>query len=99
MNAVSSAVCLARFFLEVTRRVWVFAERLAVLFFAGAAPARLAAVDVRRAAGFRLRAVRLFGRDAAAPRFERDFAVLDFLFARDLLPCFLAMIIASVVVE
>jgi hypothetical protein len=67
-----------------------------VRFFARAAPARLAAVDVRRVAGFRPRAARLCVRDAAAPRFVRDFFVrdvvaLDFLPARDFVSFLLAM--------
>ena len=70
---------------EAARRVCFFGERRVVRFFARAAPARL--VVVRRVVDFP-RAVRLFVRDAAAPR---DFVVLAFLPARDFVPCLLAM--------
>jgi len=73
------------------RRVRVFLERGVGRFFARAAPARLAAVVVRRGVALRARAVRPRVREAAPPRFERDFVVLDF-FRRDFVPGLFAMV-------
>ena len=73
---------LARLFAEVVR--------LGVRFFRLVAFARLAAVVVRRVAAFRLPAVRPF-REAVAPRFERDFVLLDFLRVRAFVRCLVAM--------
>ena len=70
------------------RRVRVFLERGVGRFFARAAPARLAAVVV---VDLRARAVRPRVREAAPPRFERDFVVLDF-FRRDFVPGLFAMV-------
>ena len=83
---------MARVFAEATRLVCVFVERCrAVRFFPRVALARVAAVDLRPVVDFRPRAVRPRVRDAAAPRFERDIVVRDFLRARDFVPCLFAM--------